>query len=154
MLYHSCLKIVQKLPPSCLQSCPKVVLRLSLSCLKIVFFSNFFSPSGVKGNHSCESTWLIIQSQFTRKGKTIIMATAKSMTNNRTRGKMERKRKKQHTGQQLFEGVEHRWQKTEEKKLRNSDKAEQYFGSHPILIQGLRDAPIVNFFHLFFQKGP
>ena len=108
-----------------------------------------------KGNHSCESTWLIIQSQFTRKGKTIIMATAQSMTNNRTRGKMERKRKKQHTGQQLFEGVEHRWQKNEEKNLRNNDKAEQYFGSHPILIQGLRDAPIVNFLlPFFFKKAP
>ena len=121
MLSHSCLKIVPKLPPSCLQSCPEVVLRLSLSCLKIVFFLTYLqvvsrlSPSGVKGNHSCESTWLIIQSQFTRKGKTIIMATAQSMTNNRTSGKMERKRKKQHTGQQLFEGVEHRWQKMKKK---------------------------------------
>ena len=68
MLSHSCLKIVPKLPLSCLQSCPKMVLRLSLSCLKIVFFPTYLqvvsrlSPGGVKGNHSCESTWLIINS--------------------------------------------------------------------------------------------
>ena len=161
MLYHSCLKIVQKLPPSCLQSCPKVVLRLSLSCLKIVFFPTYLqvvsrlSPSGVKGNHSCESTWLIIQSQFTRKGKTIIMATAQSMTNNRTRGKMERKRKKQHTVQQLFEGVEHRWQKNEEKNLRNNDKSEQYFGSHsPYPHSGAKGCTNNEVFFIIFSKRP